>query len=79
MEKISKELGGELSRLGFVHEISLEDHPGCFGKSCEGKHLVAELRIWKPANPRYKWSFARETGGGFEYVLSQLPDLKPSF
>lgn len=72
---MEKELNDELNRLGYVFEFSMEEHPACWGKSCEGKHLRRELKIWKSEQPKMTWSFSADSNGGFDYVLERLPTL----
>lgn len=72
---MEKKLEGELNRLGYLYEISQQEHPACWGKSCEGLHLRSELKIWKSESPRISWSFASESDGRFDYVLERLPTL----
>ena len=44
-------------KLNLAYDFHETEHPGCFGKSCEGEHLIQELTIWHPKHPRWKRSF----------------------
>lgn len=71
-KKISKYLSSELKQLGFLYEVSLEDHPYCSTAGCKGKHLERKVKIWRPEKPNHSWSFQRVDD---DHILSRLSEL----
>ena len=55
--KISDFLRDKLNNWGFKFKTNKRHHPGCWGKSCEGKHWITELTVWKRGNSRETISF----------------------
>jgi len=45
-------------KLHLAYDFHQTEHPGCWGKDCEGEHLIDELTVWQPKHPRWKQSFS---------------------
>ena len=57
-EHPSRELADFLQENDLNSEWRTTEHDSCWGKSCEGQHLVWELNIWRGSYRNISWSFA---------------------
>ena len=70
--KVSTKLKNWLKKNGFEYEVDSYDHPACWGKSCEGEHLIEEIKTWKKESPKFKWSFNECED---EYIINKLQQV----
>jgi hypothetical protein len=72
MKTIDATLSNFLAENGLNYEWRKTEHSGCWGKSCEGQHLVWELNIWRGDYRNVSWSF--EEGCSTGMIIDRLTD-----
>ena len=71
-KKITNELKLFLLNNNFRFSFEEVEHPGCWGRHCEGEHFITELKIWKKEKKNISWSFDRCTD---KHIINLLNNI----